>query len=208
MAKGENSENQVEILISPHGHFQEIVWDAKKARKVGQSDVVASYLAHMLEHYMVSDNFYIEDENTGKKRLEPLAEMWLKANQLNATERNRRLRRLGDISLYVSGLFGDSLKRKVVDIDYYAELGGTAYESLAAGSPNEAFAEAYSEFGQRFLEYVDVLAVISEKASMQITTDLLRLYDKYVVSGSKLAEEKLNDMGQFPNTQTTKKYIS
>ena len=101
-----------------------------------------------------------------------------------------------------------SLKRKVVDVDYYAGLGGSAYVNLAHYAPDEAFAEAYNEFGQRFLEYVDVLTVISEKASMHIDGDLLRLYDKYVVTGSKLAEEKLLEAGQVLNTQTKKKSIS
>ena len=47
------------------------------------------------------------------------------------------LKKLGDRSLYISGFFADSLQRKVVDVDYYAEMGGVAYGALADSAVEE-----------------------------------------------------------------------
>ena len=41
--------------------------------------------------------------------------------------RNQILRRLGDVALFISGVFSRSLKRRVVDVDYYIAMGGGAY---------------------------------------------------------------------------------
>lgn len=192
------------ILVSHHGHFEEIVWDALGQRNMRSSDIVTTYLAKMLEHYMLTDNFYLACEETGKRKVETLAEMWFQAEQTEPPKKWDLLKRLGDISLSVSGLFGDSLKRKVVDVDYYANVGGTAYLSLA-NSGSDGLSEVYDEFGRRFLEYVDVLTVISEKSSMQVGGDLLRLYDRFVVTGSKKAEEDLLKKGLLTNPDMKKK---
>lgn len=204
MANEKENKPDSPILTSPHGHFEEIVWDALSHRRMRPSDMVTTYLAKMLEHYMLTDNFFNNCEVTGKRKVETLAEMWLQAEQTEPPKRWEMLKRLGDISLSVSGLFSDSLKRKVVDIDYYAEVGATAYNSLSHTS-HDGMAEAYDEFGRHFTAYVDVLTVISEKASMQVGGDLLRLYERFVVSGSKLAEEQLHDKGFLTNPDMKKK---
>ena len=38
------------------------------------------------------------------------------------------LKQIGDVSLFVSGFFSDSLRRKLVDVDYYVSIGGVAYQ--------------------------------------------------------------------------------
>ena len=93
--------------------------------------------------------------------------------------------------------FGDSLNRKVVDIDYYADIGKIAYGSLAAHINEDLVARIYDEFSHRFLDYVDVLTVISQGALIQSKEDALRLYDKYISTGSNLAKKQLIEMGLF-----------
>ena len=46
-------------------------------------------------------------------------------------ERVKTLKEVGDISLYVTGFFAESLSRKLVDADYYIGLGRGAYAELA-----------------------------------------------------------------------------
>src|SRR4029078_12982392 len=55
----------------------------------------------------------------------------LRARRRHLRPRGRSLRRIGDTSLYVSGFWSDSLEGRLVDVDYYIEMGGTAYGELA-----------------------------------------------------------------------------
>ena len=61
---------------------------------------------------------------------QPLA-LKLAAAVSSPDERVRQLKDVGDTSLYVSGFFADSLQRKLVDVDYYIQMGGAAYGELA-----------------------------------------------------------------------------
>jgi hypothetical protein len=53
----------------------------------------------------------------------------------------------------------------------------------------------YGEFSARFSGFVDVLTYISQDSLVQSNKDLLRLYDRYLVTGSRLAEEQLMEKG-------------
>ena len=71
----------------------------------------------------------------------------------------RCLKKLGDLSLYTAGFFGESINRKIIDIDYYIGMGGSAYMSLSAILQNQkTFAELYLELAELFPNLVDVLA--------------------------------------------------
>ena len=45
------------------------------------------------------------------------------------------------------------------------------------------------------MDFVEVLNYISEKSSVQADQNVLRLYDRYLRTGSELAREKLNELG-------------
>ena len=95
------------------------------------------------------------------------------------------------------------MKRKVVDIDYYAEIGGRAYDCLATESHENLYSRVYEEISVKFLDFVDVLTLISQKSLVQSNEDLLRLYDRYITTGSELAKEQLLEKGLIP-TETKK----
>jgi hypothetical protein len=156
------------------------------------------YLVELLQHFIFSKNLFATDEETGKSRRETLAEMYLKARQLAGAPRTELLKKLGDSSLYISGFFGDSLARKVIDVEYYVDMGGVAYGELSSTSIDESFSQVFGEFSTRFTEFVDVLTYISQEALIQTNEDLLKLYDRYMATGSRLAEGQLLEKGLLP----------
>lgn len=193
-----------DLLVTAKTFFRELVTAALESRKMSPRPIVANYLVELLEFYVDTDNLYDFCETTGKRRQDTLAEMFLSAQLLSGTQRLGRMKRLADMSLYVSGFFGDSLSRKVVDIDYYAEIGGTAYSHLAVETPEDTLARVYSEFSDRFMDYVDILTYISQKSMIQSNEDLLRLYDRYVFTGSELARDQLLEKGLLPGFNSKK----
>ena len=188
------------FIASSKDFFTEQVDQACHFRKVKTLPAVRDYLVVLLEHYMHTQNLTKKDT---------LAEMFLKANSIDESiNRVEMWKQLGDTSLYISGFFGDSLNRKVVDIDYYASMGGAAYSALATIAADENNVPVFEEFAHRFMEFVDVLTYISQKALIQTDQDLLRLYDRYVSTGSELAKEQLMEKGllnlPLPSTKNNK----
>jgi hypothetical protein len=183
------------LLESPRDFFVTRVDDALKRVKFEPLPLSRHYLVSLLEHFMISTNLFPTDDETGRTKRETLAEMYLRAQNAPSPVRIDLLKKLGDSSLYISGFFGDSLTRKIVDIDYYVDMGGTAYGSLARTASDEQSSQMFGEFSSRFAEFVDVLTYISQESLIQTNEDLLKLYDRYMATGSRLAEEQLLEKG-------------
>lgn len=196
----------VSILVSSRDFFGDVVDEAFKQRKIKTFPFAQQYLIGLLENYMTTDKLYDEPTPDGKKSRKTLAEMFLTATNAENAVRIDLLKRLGDSSLYVSGFFGESLQSKIVDIDYYAEMGGLAYGSLANSVKEDTYRMVYQEFSNRFMEFVDILTVVSQKMMVQSDENLLRLYDKYIRTGSELAKDVLIEKGINPVPKGSKAF--
>jgi len=173
------------LLASPRQFFADRIEEAAKKLKFDPLPSSRYYLADLLQHFMHAENL----------NRETLAEMYLKAQNSPPPVKVELFKRLGDSSLYISGFFGDSLSRKLVDIDYYVDMGGTAYGALSTVAASSDASQMFNEFATRFSGFVDVLTYISQDSLVQSNGDLLRLYDRYMATGSKLAEEQLLEKG-------------
>ena len=112
-------------------------------------------------------------------------------------EQRARLRSLGDFSLFMSGFFPDSFRRRLVDVDYYVSMGEYAYGSLArlgrrcvqrglhrAGPSSSASRTCWptSANGPRCASHADVLS----------------LYEKWLRTGSERDGQRLVERGITP----------
>ena len=175
------------VLENPRDFFVDRVEGALRHLKFQPLPASRHYLVDLLQYFMFSRNLISKGET--------LAEIYLQAQISPPTLRNDLLKKLGDSSLYISGFFGDSLNRKVVDIDYYVDMGGVAYGALASGAQSDETSQMYDEFSKRFAVFVDVLTYISQESLIQTNGDLLKLYDRYIATGSRLAETQLLEKG-------------
>lgn len=185
-----------ELLLSPKEYFAEMVQSGFSKRNIKKNPAVEVYLVDLLAHYLDARNLFDEPtKENGEKNPSTLAEMFLTASNSDHLEKIGLLKKLGDRTLYISGFFGDSLSRKVVDIDYYVEMGGAAYGSLADCVREDDLAYVYNTFSTRFVEFVDVLTYISQQSFVQNDESILRLYERYIKTGSEVARQKLIEMG-------------
>jgi hypothetical protein len=194
MSHSSKSDNSI-LLESPRTFFVDRVEDALKRVKFEPLPLSRHYLVSLLEHYMFSSNLFSQDDETGRVKQDTLAELYLRAQNSTGPARNDLLKKLGDSSLYISGFFGESLNRKIVDIDYYVNMGGVAYAALARSAADENSSRMFEEYSLRFGGFVDVLTYISQESLIQSNEDLLKLYDRYLATGSRLAEEQLKEKG-------------
>ena len=183
--------------IAPHtslnGYFHQEVRVALFRQNIQTTEHVEYYLVNLLA-------VFAQELNQVDS---PLAILFLDSiTTPDAPKRYRQLKQLGDFALLVSGYFSDSLKRKLVDVDYYIGLGSNAYQALSSISINiSAFQQTFEELGDQFPRYVDVLSEISENSGMQNNSDLLRLYEKYLKTGSERLKTKLQEAGIPVTTQ-------
>lgn len=185
------------MYLSPYEYFRDLVEEGFEQRKLQAPAPVREYLVSLLQHYMDARNLFDHKEisESGEKPPQTLAELYLLAQQVEQQKKVELLRRLGDRALYMSGFFGDSLQRKIVDVDYYVQMGGTAYAQLSFVVREEPLNQVFGALSHRFVEFVDVLTVISHKSLSQSDVGLLRLYEQYIRTGSELAKERLLELG-------------
>lgn len=177
---------------SPAEFFKEMVEDSLARQQIKAGDMTSYYLVNLLCQFVRLDG------RSQAEFSEPLALRLGRALESGGSEQRERLRQLGDISLFVTGFFSDSLRRKSVDVDYYVSMGEYAYGSLSQRD-EDTFAEVFSDLATRFVGFADVLAEISDRSALANSVDTLRLYEKWLRTGSTRDSQKLIERGIVPN---------
>jgi len=159
------------------------------------------YVVNLLTLFSRSEELYDDDGETFG--LKPLALMLAEAaDASSAAERNYSLQRVGDVALFISGFFADSLADHAVDLDYYIHMGGSAYGSLSeevrGTFRGQVFADTYSELAAKFQVLVDVLNEMRDRERQESDIDVLRTYSVWKKTGSKRAENLLRQQGVVP----------
>src|SRR5258708_27570780 len=150
-------------------YFRELVDGALSHQGLATQELTAYYVVQLLA------SFLQRRFTTGTDDGMPLALRLGRALDSGGKQQRASLKEIGDVALFVSGFFSDSLTRKLVDVDYYVSIGGCAYNTLSRVE-DEAFSPVFAELGEKFVGFVDVLAEVSERTSCSSNTDLLRLY--------------------------------
>jgi hypothetical protein len=173
--------------------FRDQVDRAFRDRGLAPGALTEHYLVQLLATYAAQP---IEDRPLGLKMLE--------SADAPPRERRSQLREVGDTSLYVSGFWAESLADKLVDVDYYIDLGGSAYGELARGGSGwtrDPFGDVFAELAANFARFVEVLMVISRRtAPVSTNEDVVRLYQRWQRTKSRWVAARLASLGVFPSS--------
>lgn len=183
--------------MKPIEHFKEMVAAAIEHQRIKTNESAEFYLSNLLSDFLQRERLLDE----------PLAITYIKALGAAREMQIHLLKQLGDISLFTSGFFSDSLSRKIVDIDYYILMGEASYGYLASihkqRSGQKNVSVLYSELAAKFKLFVDVLAEVSERSRLTSSKDILRVYERWLRTKSKQAEKILRDLGIEPVAVST-----
>jgi hypothetical protein len=194
----------IALVTQPQDYFRELVTHAMGKQRVSAQPDTEFYLVNLLNQFMTTDRLYPRDSQ-GAVREEPLAFLVKEALEAPLLQAQRALfRHIGDVSLYLAGFFQPSLRRKLVDVDYYIDMGGSAYKHVAARAEEDQARSLYAELAQKFGSFVEVLAEVSDRTTPRTEKDLLRLYEVWVRTRSERAARALQEAGILPN-ETIKK---
>lgn len=183
--------------------FHDSVDAALATNQLVLEDHTTHYVVNLLTLFSRSEALYERTE--AGFRLRPLASMFADAVEARSeAERNYNLQRIGDVALFISGFFTESLAKKAVDIDYYIYMGESAYSSLSeevrGTFRGNAFAGIYRELAAKFHVLIDVLNEVRDSARAGSDVDLLRTYEIWTKTGSQRAEKLLRQQGVVPIT--------
>lgn len=187
---------------TPAEYFRELVSASLARQHLRAADLTEYYLVNLLCQYVRLDT----SGGVPAEHGEPLAVRLARALQSGGSEQRARLRSLGDFSLFMSGFFPDSFRRGPIDVDYYVSMGEYAYGSLSRND-EDRFSDVFAELARKFVGFTDVLADISERTALTSHTDVLRLYEKWLRTGSTRDGQRLVERGIVPNSSVGKKFI-
>ena len=170
-------------------YFKELVEGALAHQRIAAGELTSFYVVNLLTGFLQRP---AEEDET------PLAFRLAEALDAAGMRQRSSLKQIGDISLFVSGFFADSLTRKLVDVDYYVSIGGTAYTALSRYE-TDTFSPVFAELAENFVRFVDVLSEVSERASCSSNADLLRLYERWLKTGSRRSGQLLAERGVVPS---------
>jgi hypothetical protein len=115
-------------------------------------------------------------------------------------------RRLGDRSLLLTGFFREHLERRHISASYCERMGSTAYRSLERllHDGGGGFAAIFDELSDRYHACAEVIAEVRDESRERNDTDLVKLYEEWLVTGSPRVAERLRQLGLVPaRTQGT-----
>jgi hypothetical protein len=122
-----------------------------------------------------------------------------------AVQRFDTLKRVADTSLFVTGVFVDCLDRGLVGADYYTALRRNAYAQLSNEMRRGGLGDSFVELADRFPDFVRVLGAISALELFKSEQDAIRLYKRWLQTGSAREADLLVRRGLIPVPPPTRR---
>lgn len=147
-------------------YFHHALHRAARERELVADDATLHYLTLLLASYARSDRLF--DFADQRLRIPPLALLYAEALHAGS-ERERRLwlQRLGDIALFIGGLFSGQLGRRFRNLQYCIDMGTSAYGYLCETADNsgQGTVDVFGELVLEFERFVDLVAIVARPAN-------------------------------------------
>ncbi len=183
--------------------FCDAVEEAMRARRVDATGGATRYLVGLLADYAHPDR------RAGEALERPLTLLLDEALRApDPADRFERLRTLGDGVLYGCGFFGDHFEARGVDSNYLHGVGTRAYgaaSSMLRTSADDGGPDLFAELSHKFGLFVAVLTEVADASitmGMENSRGLLRVYERWLRTGSERLANALTSRGVMPTRGT------
>ena len=195
-APGASPGGKLDLSADIRGFFRAEVESALSEGGFQVTGQAVDYVSALLTDYLRPD------PRTEATLRESLTLLFGAALESTGPERFDRFRCLGDGVLYVSGFFGDNLKRRGVKLDYVGALGARAYDGAAELLNRRAGASGvFRELASKFTTFVELVSNVANSLharGAQSDESLLRLYERWMRGGSQRLADELLQRGVMP----------
>jgi len=121
-----------------------------------------------------------------------LALDYLNSHHLPNSIRSEQLRDIGDQCLLVSGLYPQSAERRQVGVNYYVDLGQSAYQHIGAVT-QRGVAELYQQLAESFILLMDLLQTIRQYSAPALQP--IAAMELWQQTGSRAAYKQISANG-------------
>ena len=163
-------------LVTENSSFKDYIKNELNSADSSLSCEVTNYVADMLSFYLRSDRLHSYQGGSGNE--ETLVALYGKIHSAKPREKLCLFKKMGDLSLYISGFFRSAVEKKIVDVSYYEDMGQSAYGYLADfyGSRNNVFVL----LAGRFKDLAENLFYIQRKSELKDDRNFITLYGDYM----------------------------
>lgn len=178
--------------VSLAAYFRERLAEHARQLRPPPHEDTCWYLGTLLERFSRSASLFSTEQ--GRPVLRPLALLYQDAQQAHS-ERQRcdLLQQLGDMALFMGALFPKRYARFGIQRDYFAGMGGGAYEYLAENARGNR--HIFGELAATFLNMLTLVARACSRQQPVTHEDVLQLYQRWLASGDRLAARQLKALG-------------
>jgi hypothetical protein len=178
--------------------FHDVVDDAMRKKHVEATEAAEYYLVSLLT------DFAKPDARCNEALERPLTLLLDEALHAPGQERFEKLRVLGDGVLYVSGFFAPHLETRGVEVRYVTSLGARAYDGagkMLRGASGDGAPDLFFELSENFERFAELLSAVAQKLSLAAAPSsqgLLKLYERWLKTGSEDIGTELMQRGVLP----------
>ena len=127
------------------------------------SKSIKDYVINLLCFYIHSEQLFEKKEGESKFHEQTLIEWYKKSQHSKTQEKLHLFKKMGDFSLYLSGFFREAIKKKLVHLSYYEEMGRTAYHYVSQSySPQR---NVFKELSTEFTKISEVLFYLQKQSA-------------------------------------------
>lgn len=171
--------------------FFDLVNEFEKKLKISLSEYSKLYLMKMLEQLAEGNDYF----NTAVMEDKSLAEILMEAVHKNIFERIRNLKALGDLCLLFGGLYPEFMTKKLVDIDYFINIGKNSYNLISDTYKNYTskyeLYMLYNKLAEEYLKLINILTEISDELNFLDRDNLYKSFKRWEKTGIKKYSEML-----------------
>ena len=123
---------------------------------------IKDYLINLLCFYLNTKQLFEKKEGETKFHEKTLLDWYKKSQNSSKQEKLYLLKRMGDFSLYWSGFFRKAIKKKLVHLSYYEEMGRTAYHHISQSYDTRP--NIFNDLSRDFREFSEILFSIQKQS--------------------------------------------
>lgn len=154
------------------GYFFEGLNSLNKKSLCPVPESVIFYSSDVLDKFALSQDFF--EVSDGKVREKILGIKLLEATQMSRDDQRRVYKEVADMSLMVCGYFAESTNKKLVDTNYYAQIGKTAYSHLDSMSPRFLdIPSFYQMFATCFESMTTLMSILASESRQGVENNLI-----------------------------------
>jgi AraC-like DNA-binding protein len=159
--------------------FFDLVDEFEKKLKISLSEYSKIYLMKLLEQLAEGNDYFY----TAVMEDKSLAETLMESVHKNIFEKIRDLKALGDLCLLFGGLYPEFMTKRLVDIDYYINIGKNSYNLISdtykSYTSKYELYMLYNKLAEEYMNLVSILTEISDELNFLDKDDFYKSFKRW-----------------------------